>query len=434
MNRRNCSLHTENFMPQKKNNGVTSKLLTAKAVSFKRNMRNKVQHIHIFSGRFTQRPQLGNIFSCIYICISNIATVWTGKVLAVPITNRFAHIAGFAGKFGVNHNKKNTSKFSLIFKERTQLSKSPRVVSSPLCISNSGSFPDVGQVFNSNTNIKRLGFLYDLFCYRVIGNSCVSLFSALKPSQKLFTSSRAFALNTATHFEIFISNFIQTSRTKKSSIGKSSNVGYTKIHSYKFFNIFNIFFRDFYSLEKIKLAFLCNKVSFSFDIRKIFRIMADKRNFKPSINRPDGNFLTVLLIGKNTSIISNCTKRLKIPFLSLIRLIGINNLTNTSNKGLSGKSGSIFDFSIYKVVKSKLVESFGLPSYIRNLIAGFVTLFNGIHQRFSLLVSRQKSYLQSKFHSGSIYQMFDLVKQNHLERRGRFLRRLKQAVSTPRFL
>src|SRR3990167_572095 len=81
-----------------------SKLLTAKAVSFKRNMRKKIQHTHIFSAWFTKQAQLGNIISRIYISISKIATVWTAKVLAIPITNRFTNIAGFAGILRINHN------------------------------------------------------------------------------------------------------------------------------------------------------------------------------------------------------------------------------------------------------------------------------------------------------------------------------------------
>ena len=91
-------------------------------------MRNKVQHTHIFSGWFTKHPQLGNILGSIYIGISNIATVWTTKVLAVSITNRFTHIADFGSIFRVDHNKGNTCKPGLIFKKGTKLSKSPRSV------------------------------------------------------------------------------------------------------------------------------------------------------------------------------------------------------------------------------------------------------------------------------------------------------------------
>ena len=115
-------------------------------------MRNKIQHTNIFSGLFTKSPQPGDIPGGIYIRLSDIATVWTTKVLTIPVTNHLAHITDFARIARINHNKRDTDKFRLIFKKRAELRKSPRVVFPSLCLSNLCSFPDMGQILNGNSS------------------------------------------------------------------------------------------------------------------------------------------------------------------------------------------------------------------------------------------------------------------------------------------
>jgi hypothetical protein len=141
----------------------------------------------------------------------------------------------------------------------------------------------------------------------VVGNVGESLFFAFKPFQKLLASCRAFALNRASYLEILIPNFIKLFRAKGSSIRKGCNVFLSKVYPNKLFDVFNILFRNLYSLKQIKLAFLCNKVCFSFDIRKIFRIMADKRDFKTTIYRPDRSDYS--LVRENAGVIGNGSER-----------------------------------------------------------------------------------------------------------------------------
>jgi len=398
-------------------------------------MRNEVQHTHIFSGLFIKSPQLSNILSRINIGVTNTATVWTSKILAIPITNHFAHIADFTRIARINYNKRDTSKFSLVFKKRTELGESPGVMSSSLSFSYRSSFSDVGQVFNSNPFSFGYSLFYNSLCYGVIGNSGESLFSAFKPFQELSASCCAFALNGFTHFEIFISNLVQLFRIKTCSIRKCSYVGYSKIHPYKFLNIFNIIFRNFNSLKKIKLAFFINKVCFPFDIRQIFRIMAKKRYFQSAVNRPNGGNLFFNIIRKNTRIISNSTKRFKSSLNFFVKFISINYLTNTTNKHLGRKLSNLFQGVINEMVNLKLVKNFLFPYHIGNLVTGIISLFKSCQKRFCLFIRRKKFYLQGKFHSDNIYQMFEYVKRNLLRKEdGQFIRQLKQAVSLPCFL
>jgi len=386
--------------------------------SFKRNMRNKIQHTHIFSGLFTKSPQLGNIPSRIYVGIAHIATVWTKKVLAIPVTNHLANVTDFAGITRVSYNKGDASKFGFVFKKGAELSKSPRVMSSSLCFSNFSSFPNIGQVLNGNSLTFRLRFLYDSLTDCVIDKSGVSLFSAFKPFQELFASSRAFALNGFTSLKIFVSDLVQLIGAEICSIRKGCDLVYSKIHSYKLLNIFNIFFRNFNSLEKIKFTLFINKICFAFNVRQIFRVMADKGYFKPAVDRPDRDNLFLNIIGKNTRVISNCTEWLKYSLSFLVKFIGVNYFTYTSNKHLSRKPSSVFKRMINKVVNLELIENLFLPYHIGNLVTGTIGFFKSCQERFSLFIIRKKFYLQCKFHNCNIHQTLEYVKRNLLQKKG----------------
>src|SRR3990167_1058797 len=390
-------------------------------------MRKQIQHIYIFSLWFTKQSQLSNILSRIPIGIGHIATAWATKVLAIPITNRFTDIASLACVMRVNHYKRNTCKFSFVFKERPKLTKRPRMVPPSLYLSDFCSFPNMSQIFNSNPLAFRFSLFNNLLTNGMVGNGGKSLFSALKPFQKFSTSFRAFGLNGASHFKSLISNFIQIVRTKICSIGESCNAGYSKIHTYKFLNILNIIFRDFYGLEKIKLSFLCNKVCLPFDIRKIFRVMTDEGNFQPAIYRPDGD--KGFFIGKDTRVVGDCSEWLKCSLSFLIKFIGIYNLTDTTNKYLCGKPSSFFQRMVNKVVGFKLIKNLLFPYCIRNLITGNIGFSKSCQKRLSLFIIRQKFYLQSKFHGVTIHHIFENVKQNLLRKEAGNSSPIKQSLN-----
>ena len=365
-------------------------------------MRNeRFQHTHIFSGRVTDRPQLSNIFRCINVSICDIAAVWTTKMLAFSITKKLAYIASLRSVARINYDKRHTGTTCLVFEKGTKLKERPGIMSSSLSFSDRCSFPDVGQILNRNAFVFGYSLFHNSFADGVVGDSGMSLFTPFQPFQKLAASVRAFALNAATHLKIIISNFIQFLRSKGSSVGKGGNIVYTKIHPNKFFNIFNIFFRNFNGLKKVKLTLLINKVCLAFDVWKKLFIVTNKGDFQSSINRPDRYGHS--FIGKNTGVIGNSSKRLKESLSFLVGFIGVHNFADAPDNYLSRTTSGLFQVVVNKIVKLELVKNLFLPYGCRNLITGRIRFFYGCQKRLRLILYWEKLYLKCKFHSFNIF-------------------------------
>src|SRR3990167_1944563 len=371
-------------------------------------MQKRTKHIRLFRVVY-RHPQLSNILCGIYIRIRNIATDCAAKVFTVSITNMLTGIAGLACIMRVHNCNGNTNESCLIFKKGSQLIKSPGVMLSSLRFADRCSSPYASQVLNGNPFILVYRPSYNALADRMVNDSGMSLFSAFKPFQEPSASFCAFALDAATHLKIVISNLIERFRTKTCSIGECCNICYSKIHTYKFFNVLNIIFWNFNGLEKIKLAIFYHKISLPFNVWKIFVIVAKKRDFQSAVNGPERN--NHALVGKNARIVGDGAEERKRPFLFPVKFIGINYFTDATYNHLSGKTSSPFQVVIHKMVNFKLIKDFIFPYHIGNLITNCIAISQRSYQRFGLFITRKKFYLQCQFHGLSIIQILEKVKK-----------------------
>src|SRR5690606_10870506 len=127
------------------------------------------------------------------------------------------------------------------------------------------------------------------FCNSVINYGSVSLFLARKPFQKFTRTSCAFALNRTANLLPMFTVFVKPISRMLNTVRSGYNRGYTKITTDKLFYIFHIFFGNVNSLKKIKLTLLVNQISFSFDVRNIVGIVANKINLLSTTNTPQRN-------------------------------------------------------------------------------------------------------------------------------------------------
>ena len=74
-------------------------------------------------------PPCSNVEGSINICISNVATVYTTEVLAIPNAYMTALMASLRSICRRNDGDLNAIHLALVFKERTELVEVPRVTS-----------------------------------------------------------------------------------------------------------------------------------------------------------------------------------------------------------------------------------------------------------------------------------------------------------------
>ena len=370
----------------------------------------RAKHIILFGRIYSDTP-CRNVVGSIYICISNITAIYTGKLLAFSKrvffrSDMFAHATSLTCISGRDNNQFNAIKQRLVSQKLTKLVKTPTIQFCLLCLTlwlcSKSNFT---QIFNSNALVFLFGFNHYLFANCMVINQNEPAFSTTKPFQEFFSSFSAFALNACSYFRIFFTNFFKLFRIIISAIRKNGNVCLSKIHTDKFLNLFNIFFWNINGLKKVKLPFLVNQICFTFNVRQVVSIMANKGNFNPATDSPKGNNI-VRLVGHNPTVITYTSKWSKFSFSFLVKFVSIGNFCNTSYKNLTAKFKRSFIGVVNFVMKFKIIENTLFPSHIRNGITNSISLLHRFEKQISLFISRQKFYFQCKFHEAKILNNF----------------------------
>lgn len=137
-------------------------------------------------------PPCSNILSGVNVCVSDITTVCTTKVLTIANTDMTTFVARL-GSIGRRYYSNLYSRpLALVFEERTKLGKVPRIASSSesLVASLGVHTPsDILQVLNGYTLVFSLCLCYKTFAYVVVYNGSESSFTSFQPFQQLMAVS-----------------------------------------------------------------------------------------------------------------------------------------------------------------------------------------------------------------------------------------------------
>ena len=358
-------------------------------------------------------PPCSNVESSVNICISNVTTVYTTEVLAVPNANVTAVVACLRSICRRDGDNLNAIHLTLVFKERTELIEVPGITSPTerLAASLGVHTPsDILQVLNGNSLVLFLCFRYDLFTYAVIDNSGKPSFTSFQPFQQPVTVARAFGLNRSSHFVVSVSYAFYFFRRNISTIRQGNDVSDTHVDTKEILSSFFILVWNIYRLVQIELAFDNNKVCFSFRILHELWTIACKRDFLTTTNKRNGTDEFVDIIGKNTAIISDSSELPKMSLFLLVKFVCVGNLTDCTYDELGGKITCFLDRIIDFFVKTELLEHTAFPRYLRDSVTSLVENAEGLFQFNSLLDSWKKFYLQSQFHSTKIQNSFEIFK------------------------
>lgn len=370
-----------------------------------------VQHTRLFRAVYIC-PQQGYVNTGVIVSIKHRLAVVTSKYLALSIAYVQTFVALLACIVRCNSNQLNPCNRRFVGQKLAQLIKVPfaNSCSKLLAFFVSGK-ANAFEFLNSNAFPFQFGNRNNLLTNSVVNNcACRSLFSR-KPFQNAFCIFCAFGLKRTSYFLSFFSISGKFFRTKCFAVAKGCDFQKPHINTDKFLHIFHIFFNHINCLKKVKLTFSKKQVCFAFDVRKIVRVVADKRHFQPAANRPDGNNV-VGFVGQDATIIRDRAKWFESPFNLLIQLVGISHFRYAPYDYLTAQLRSTLNGMVAGIMQLKLLKGFLLPSYVGNKITSLVRLFNRLKQTFSLFIGGQQLYFQREFHNANI-QLFQ-VQENIL--------------------
>lgn len=373
----------------------------------------RAKHIRLFSVVYISTPKRSDIKRSVIISVQNInftILICTFKNLVSAFTNVLTARTGFTCVRRFYDNQLNTIKQRLVFKKRTQLTKIPTSeFCSKLFVSTFRSKADISKVFDCNSFTLFFSRFYKGFTNSVIQDGSRCSFFATKPFQKSFGTSRAFALNRTTNLLSFFSVLVNPISRVFNSIRSRYQSRQAKIHTDKFLDVFNILFGNINSLKEVEFTFFVNQVRFTFNVRQISSIMANKVNLLPTTNTPQGNYI-IRLISHNTGIISNASKWSECSFSFLVQLVGIGNFCNRANKHLRRKSKCGLVNMVGFVMELEIVKHLFRPSNLRNSITNGICFLDSFKKQSRLFSSRKKFDFQRQFHNTNVVQFSDIRK------------------------
>jgi len=195
---------------------------------------------------------------------------------------------------------------SLIFKERTELSKSPRMSNQSLLSCKPYSVPDVFQIFK-NKDIARLTRVNNSPTDCVIDIFHPSLFFARQPSQEFFRPLCASGLQRLTKFRIMFADMLNLLTRKFKTIRSSCKVINAPIYADRVITEwrFNRFFKNNMDIKTF-LSFVINKYGgsriLSFQKSKLIITNGKFQSFESASTRGNRYCHIIFFEGKNSLV------------------------------------------------------------------------------------------------------------------------------------
>ena len=358
-------------------------------------------------------PPCSNVESSVNICISNVTTVRTMEVLAVPNANVTAFMASLRSICRRDGDNLNAIHLALVFKERTELIEVPGITSpSERLVAFLGVHTpsDILQVLNGNALVFFLCFRYNLFTYAVIDNSGKPSFTSFQPFQQLMTVASAFRLDRSSHFVVSVSYVLDLIRGNVSAVRDGYNVRNSHIDTDKVLCVLLILIGNVYRLVEIELILDENKVGFPFCILHELRTVAGICYLLTASDKRDGTDGLGHAVGKHTTVVGDSTKLPKVPLLFSVEFVCVCNLADCTYNELGGKMVCFLDRIIDFFVQIELLERMTFPRYLRDSVTSLVENTEGLFQCYSLFVSWKQFNLQSQFHIAKILNNFNIIK------------------------
>ena len=369
------------------------------------------QYIPSFVGVYI--PPCSNILSSVNVCISDITTVCTTKVLAIANADMTAFVARLGSVCRWNCSNLYSRPLALVFEERTKLGKVPRVASSSesLVASLGVHTPsDILQVLNGYTLVFSLCLCYKALAYAVVYNGSKSSFTSFQPFQQLMAVTCAFGLNRSSYSVVFVPYVFDFIGGDIGAIRHGNYISKSHVNTDKILCVFFLFIGNIYRLIEIELFFDKDKVSFTICILHEVGAITSICYLLTPPNKRNGTYRLLDVVGKNTAVVGNSSELAEFSLRLSVKFVCVSYFADSSHDKLRRKMVSFTYRIIYLLMQTELLEDMTFPRYLRDSVTSLVENTEGLFQFNGLLAIWKKFNLQSQFHIAKIQNSFEIFK------------------------
>ncbi len=355
-------------------------------------------------------------------------------IRTVPFIDGAAPVTRLRCVARINRYDHHTRKRGFVADVRSELVERPiAVLGALLRPANPCPRPNPRQIFDGDHTLCAFGF-----CNKLLGNAVVRIFleAALLAAVLLQAPFGAFGANglqTITATLVALADPFNPCAAVGFAVAVGGKVHDPKIDTDDPFNIQRRGFFHVADRQQVKLTIDVGEVGFAFAGVQEFHLphARNKRDGLSAVHRPDRNGRCVQVPTQNAIIIGDAAMWLEYTHGLAIQLVRIRHFAQAAYRQLCRQPKRFAARLVAELVQIELPEGLRVPRGLAHGVARGVRNFQRSQQSRVLIGRWFQFELGDQFHSFIVLKPCDTYSHN-LE--GRFLRRLKSAVSAPVFL
>ena len=315
------------------------------------------------------------------------------------LINTTAYRAGARGIPGVNQLHDYPFEPSFILDKVPQLAECPRVLLSPLSLSNRDAVSNPLKVFKGDTSTAVFCLRNNTLANYMVGIGSKSLFLAGALFKKPFSLLRAVGLKFRPHLGVSLSKTTDGRTGVESPIRVGSDVLDTQVYAQKAIRLIRCWLRGINHNCQVKNAITENKVGLSnLSIESSFLISTNPDRDKLATLKSKNRDLVQSLPREDALVIDHSRVGLEDRLNRAVSFVGFRDFTNSTDSHL-GRKPKTPNILINSLLKAYLISCFKFEGKSRDVVAGFIESLHCLKEKLVLLLVRRQFNHQCLLHS-----------------------------------
>lgn len=309
--------------------------------------------------------------------------------------------AGARGVARVNLDHGHTHQLRLVLDKGSQLVERPAMQRCSLRLSSPYPVTDALEVFQGDTPTGAFSLSNDAFADLVVDIGSKAALFTRQLAQTTTARLCSFALEFLAQATMAVTNVRYRLALVDFTRAVSGDIGHAQVNTKKVFDILWRRLVNFAGGQQVELATNQAQVGLATLAAQQFLIplATDERDSLATVYRPDGNLVFIEFPRQDADIVGNRAVRLEGAPRPSIPLVGVRHFGNTADDNLRSQVEGGTHVTVDKFLKLKLAEGASVPSYLTDVVTGFVCYFKGALQAVGLCIGRLKFRLRRQLHT-----------------------------------
>ncbi len=337
--------------------------------------------------------------------------------------------AGLRSMSRVNQFDQHASYFSFVGDKLAELAESPRLMSTPLAMSNRSPRTDALQILKGDSSLRVLSLRHKPFANHMVGISAKPRFLTRQSFKMPLSRFSTFVLEVGLKIANAFPDLIHSLTRIDFTIAVNGKVNNTEVNTNNSRRVIGCLFGSIQGNSEVEYVFTQDKVSLPNYPSKASLLVFTNANGDnlSTFKRQDGNLIQPLK-REEALVIDHSRMGLKHDQFEFVPSVSFGYLTYSPDCHLRRQAEILTEFLVGKVVKFYLSCCRVAESKFGKVVAGFIKPLHCLKQRGILFLVRSKFDHKGLYHTDSIDKYLLFVK--YFKKGGvGFLCQLKQAVS-----